>query len=88
MSARCAANQFKKDQLKYWLYKAKKASLAVPTPSTPPARWVPLTVADQTDVPKPAASLVIRIGQASIELRAEFDPKLLREVVQALDSSC
>ncbi|WP_420092242.1 hypothetical protein [Paenibacillus apiarius] len=32
-----------------------------------------------------ASSLVDRVGKASIELHAGFDPKLLREAVQALE---
>jgi hypothetical protein len=89
MAAWCTANQFTKDQLKYWLYKAKNVSSSVPTSSTPPppARWLPLTVADQ-DAPPSASSLVVRVGQASIELRTGFDPRLLREVVQALAAPC
>lgn len=75
--------------MKYWLYKSKigKSSPAS-TESAPAARFVPLTAYDQTVAPLSAPSLVVRIGQVSIELHPGFDPRLLREVVHALESSC
>ena len=87
MSAWCAANHCTIDQLKYWLYKAKKLP---PSPSSPsPTRWVPLTVADDHPKSDVSSSLVIYIGKARIELQAGFDPGLLREVVRALgEASC
>jgi hypothetical protein len=89
-SAWCTANQFTIDQLKYWLYKVKKASSTVPASSTPTPLpgWLPLAVADQDAPLSGCSSLVVRVGQANIELHAGFDPKLLREVVQALGTSC
>jgi hypothetical protein len=38
-------------------------------------RCVPITIADQADAPKLAASLVVRVGLASIELRPGFDAR-------------
>lgn len=85
MSAWCAANQIKREQLKYWLRKSKEdVSSGSPTPST---RWVPLTVANPSDTRVSTSSLVVRIGQASIELHSGFNPELLREVVHALEKS-
>lgn len=81
MSAWCHANHFTLDQLKYGLRKLKNVpSSAEPTSST---RWVPLSVDDHVPATS-ASSLVVRIGQASIELRAGFDAGLLREAVHAL----
>lgn len=86
ISAWCTANQCTIHQLKYWLYKSNLGSSSVgPTPTT---RWVPLKVADPPTPPVPTSTLVVRVGQASIELRAGFDPELLREVVQALEAPC
>jgi hypothetical protein len=84
MSTWCAANQCTIHQLKYWLRKPNNVfSSNTLTPST---NWVPLTVSS----PIPSnPTLVVRIGQACIEIRTGFDPRLLREVVHALeDSSC
>jgi hypothetical protein len=33
-------------------------------------------------------SLILHIGEASIELHSRFDPMLLREVIHALTSPC
>lgn len=83
MLAWCTANHFKLDQLKYWLRKTKEASPSVS--ATPSTRWMPLTVVSQPDTIVSTSSLVVRIGQASVELRAGFDPQLLREIVLALE---
>ncbi|WP_083932131.1 IS66 family insertion sequence element accessory protein TnpA [Cohnella laeviribosi] len=87
MSAWCAANQCTKDQLKYWLYKAKNMT---PSPSTDSStRWVPLTVADSQPKAPVSSALVVCVGQSRIELHPGFDPRLLREVVHALgEASC
>lgn len=60
MSAWCKTNQCTIDQLKYWLYKAKGKSAS--SASTSPARWVPLTVDDQSTDLHHASSLVVRVG--------------------------
>jgi hypothetical protein len=86
MSAWCTANQCTIHQLKYWLYKAKNF---MPSPSTDSTlRWVPLAVADRQLKSAISSSLTICIGQARIELQSGFDPRLLREVVQALETPC
>lgn len=84
MSAWCAANHCTMDQLKYWLRRFRNGSSSASSHT----RFVPLTVDDLADATGTSSSLVIRIGQASIELRAGFDPHLLRKVVQALEASC
>ncbi|WP_010493868.1 IS66 family insertion sequence element accessory protein TnpA [Paenibacillus elgii] len=85
MSAWCTARHITLNQLKYWLRKLK----AAPSSTTPAAsaRFVPLSVEGAAPA-IPASALVVRIGQASIELQADFDPVFLRKVVQALDVSC
>jgi len=74
----CASHGCTVDQMKYWLYKSKRASSTSPTSSAP--RFVPLDVKDEAQM----SSLLLRVGQTQIELHAGFDPKLLREVVRAL----
>jgi hypothetical protein len=86
MAAWCATNHFTKDQLKYWLYKSKKITSG--PPSIPSTRFIPLTVTNEIETLYSASSLVVHIGQARIELRAGFDPQLLREVVQVLGMPC
>jgi hypothetical protein len=85
MSAWCDAHHVTKEQLKYWLRKLK----VVPSEAvTAPTHWVPLTVADPIQFTNHASSLVVYIGPAHIEIRSGFDPRLLREVVQALEAPC
>lgn len=86
MSAWCATNYCSKESLKYWLRKLKKTSSS---PSSPSTNWLPLTVADPPSATVVSApSLIVRIGQASIELRSNFDPHLLRKIVHALETPC
>jgi hypothetical protein len=85
MSAWCDAHHVTKEQLKYWLRKLKVVPSEV---VIAPTHWVPLTVADPIQFTNHASSLVVYIGPAHIEIRSGFDPRLLREVVQALEAPC
>lgn len=66
MLAWCAANHCTMDQLKYWLRKFRSVSSSASSNT----RFVPLTVDDQPDAPRISPLLVVRIGQANIELRS------------------
>jgi len=86
MSAWCTANQVTIHQLKYWLYKAKSSpSTPLPRPASS-SHFVPLAVVEQAS--SPASPLVVRVGQATIELHTGFDRNLFREVMQALQTLC
>lgn len=86
MSAWCATNHCSKESLKYWLRKLKMTSSSSSSHST---NWLPLAVADPPNAAiVNASSLTVRVGQASIELRSDFDPHLLRKIVHALESPC
>lgn len=83
MSSWCQAHSISKEQLKYWLRKTKHLE----TPSSESTtRWLPLSVSP--DVPLATPLLIVRIGHASIEIKENFDPHLLRQVVLALEPSC
>lgn len=73
----CAANGLKTERLWYWLrrYKTDKA-----TPST---QWIPVEVSEQLPKSK-CNALLIRVGEASIEVKPGFDPGLLSQIVRAL----
>lgn len=87
MAAWCEANNFTKEQLKYWLRKSKEISSS-PTLNSNSPQFVPVTIAETADNESASSShLVVRIGQASIEVRSGFNPQLLREVVQALENT-
>ncbi|MNF62832.1 hypothetical protein D3C84_445180 [compost metagenome] len=83
MSAWCLANRCSKESLKYWLRKFKNTSYE---PSSHSTNWLPLTITDPSVSDAP--SLIVRIGQASIELHPDFDPHLLRKIVHALEYPC
>lgn len=88
MKAWCSANHCSVEQLKYWLYKIKRVSFsATPDPKTSPVQFVPLDTVDPGSV-SPAPSLILHIGEASIELHSGFDPMLLRDVIHVLTSPC
>ncbi|WP_282936335.1 hypothetical protein [Paenibacillus sp. RC67] len=70
--------------MKYWLRQLEGVLSEV---VTAPTHWVPLTVADPIQFTN-HASLVVYIGSAHIEIRPGFDPRLLREFVQALEAPC
>jgi len=78
----CAAHDLKPHQLWYWVRKLKptEAGLA----SSP--IWLPIEVAEQPSDPE--SSLLIRIGQASVEVKPGFNPDLLSDVVRTLAGLC
>jgi hypothetical protein len=86
MSTWCMTNQVTKGQLKYWLRKLKE--MASPAKQAPSTHFVPLAIIDHIDAPITTSILIVRVGQANMELRRGFDPQLLREVVQALEMPC
>lgn len=85
MTKWCAENGVSLENFKYWNRKLKNVSDT--SPPSPAPRWVPLTV-DGPSQAASVASLVVRIGQASIELQADFDALLLRKIVNALEAPC
>lgn len=77
MRAWCAARGFTFNQLKYWLRKLSSEPQNQTTTT-----WV--TVVPTAKPSSTAATLVVRVGGASIDIHPGFDPSLLGEVVQAL----
>ncbi|MDQ7792617.1 MAG: IS66 family insertion sequence element accessory protein TnpB [Clostridia bacterium] len=82
VSAWCAEHHVKPHQLRYRL--RKQHSLAE-TGGETPTQWLPLNLRDLETTTPP---LVIRIGQATVEVRPGFDHKLLLEVVRTLGAQC
>lgn len=75
----CAANNVKEDRLWYWLrrYKTNKNTSLIQ-----PNQWLPVEVCDHPPIEQD--SLIIRVGEAQIEVKAGFDPALLSKVVRVL----
>jgi hypothetical protein len=80
----CAANGMKPHQLWYRLRHdhAGQSNCATST------RWLSLAVAGPTSGDHDNDALLIRIGEACIEVRPGFDPDLLSGVVRTLSASC
>lgn len=81
MDVWCEENSIPFGQLKYRikkfrLGKGKSRSKAM-------NEWLPVVVSDPD---RHDSSLTVRIGNASIEVRAGFDPDLLHQVVRSLAS--
>ncbi|OIQ58572.1 IS66 family insertion sequence element accessory protein TnpA [Neomoorella thermoacetica] len=71
-------------QLWYWLRKYKNQNGVLSVQST---RWLPVEVSEQSSGVH-GNPLLIRIGQADIEVKPGFDPALLSQVVRVLVELC
>ncbi|NLI90991.1 MAG: helix-turn-helix domain-containing protein [Peptococcaceae bacterium] len=82
----CAAHGVTTRQLWYWLRKFKTNQ---DVPAVKSARWLPLDldVSGQAPVVQ-NEGLLVRVGQASIEVKPGFDPALLSEIVRILVAVC
>lgn len=80
----CEANNVRAERLWYWLrrYKTDKN-----TPLIQSKQWLPVEVREHSPINKDN-SLMIRVGEAQIEVKEGFDPTLLSQVVSALVSLC
>ena len=71
-------------QLWYWLQKYKNQKEAFSNKSN---QWLPIEISEQSSGVH-GNSLLIRIGQAGIEVRPGFDPELLAQVIRVLVALC
>ena len=80
----CAQEGISYHQFRYWRDRigcpAKVAAQTMPT-------WLELSPASELPIPSASDNLVVRIGEATVELRRGFDPELLREIMRALASA-
>lgn len=75
----CTENNLKPHQLRYWLRKDR----LIDNPSEITPRWLSLEIGDlNTGCQKDR--LIVRIGQAVIEIQPGFNPTLLSDVVRVL----
>jgi len=84
-SAWCAAHDLKTHQLFYWLQKYKNNTSA---PATAPFPWLTMEINKQNPDSTQGDYLLIRLGQATIEVKAGFNPTLLTDVVRILAGIC
>ncbi len=84
-AAWCAENEIKEPQLWYWVHKFKN----VDSPKKSSPNFVPVKIQEEHEPIRDSDHpLMIRIGQASIEINHGSDMELLRNVVQTLASIC
>ena len=81
----CAAHIVTPRQLWYWLRKFRNQNSPSHTRST---RWLPVELSEQPPAEQDDGSLLIRIGQAGIEVKPGFNPELLSQVIRVLVALC
>lgn len=86
VAAWCREQEIKEHQLRYWLRQSAPAEAST-TQEPPATRWLPITVL-QGEQGDSENSLLVRAGDAVIEVRPGFDRTLLAEVVQVLAVRC
>jgi transposase-like protein len=78
----CAAHQVERRQLWYWLRKFKNTKNAM----SPDPQWVSVNVDKQ--LKESESILLVRVGAASIEVKTDYNPALLANVVRTLQTLC
>jgi len=73
----CAAHNLNPRQLWYWLRKEKQG-----TSETTALSWLPVKLNDENH----HKSLLVKVGQVTVEVKPGFDPKLLLDVVKTLSA--
>ncbi|WP_209752112.1 IS66 family insertion sequence element accessory protein TnpA [Cohnella suwonensis] len=82
----CTANQVDRRQLYTWMKRIDGASAPTAVTSSSTA-WLNVSVMPEEASNEPAC-LTVKVGSATIEVRAGFQPVLLRDVVQTLQALC
>lgn len=83
VAAWCREHEVKEHQMRYWL---RRFSPVFETDSTA-ATWLPVKVRDEVRSGDPDV-IVVRVGDAAIEVRPDFDRRLLIAVVETLAERC
>lgn len=80
----CQTNNLSVHKLTYW--ERKLTEQLDKAPAGAPMRFLPVRVAGRLEPPAPRSggAIRLRVGPARIEVRAGFDPAVLRELVRAL----
>ena len=83
-TAWCATHDLKPHQLWYWLKKHKN----VDTPTVTPSQWLSLEVGELYHNDHQESALLVRVGQAIVEVKPGFNSSLLCDVVRTLATLC
>ena len=84
----CAANGIKPGRLWYHLRRCRERCQEKAGKETMAPMWLQATLTGPAPEEQDSARLLIRIGEATIEVRAGFDPELLSGVVRVLRAIC
>ncbi len=82
-TAWCSEHRIKTHQLWYWLRKYPSEESI----QSQPNKWIPIEI-DKSPVNETDSVLLVRIGQAVIEVRPGYNRDLLSDVVRILNASC
>lgn len=81
----CQHQEISIHKLKYWLYKSDRQKHN----SDNKPKWVPLAIEDESSSFNDTnETMQIKIGQATIEIKSDFDPTFLANVVKVLNTVC
>jgi hypothetical protein len=83
-AAWCNSRKFSLRQLSYWINKEAKNSEKT---AASKKAWLPVEINNQAEFIDDNA-LVVKIGQAAIEVKPGFNPKLLFEILKTLKTLC
>jgi hypothetical protein len=80
----CRQNGIAIYQLDYW---RRKLQGSTPNHQASAGAWIPLEIRDGVS-PAENASIGLRIGRVTIDIKPGYDRKLLTDVLQVLESVC
>lgn len=83
-SAWCAAHDLQPHQLRYWLRKHKNIN----KPTVMPSQWLSVELGELEPNSAQGIALLVRVGQATVEVKPGFNPALLSDVVRTLAALC
>ena len=82
-TAWCKLHDLKPHQFNYYLYKDRPQNQLTAPAAT---RWLSVEIEDSATTPD-QTSLLVKVGEATIEVKPGFDPALLCQLVRTL-SAC
>jgi len=82
IAAWCKEQEVKENQFYYWRKKLRTGQAE----KTQPVQWLPLDLQPSKQASPVGDWITVHIGQAAVEIRKGFDHRLLREIVQILQT--
>lgn len=83
----CAAHNLNIHQLRYWLkrFRSNGTTETTETKTLSDSKWLPIDISEQQGSNN---SLLVKVGEFSIEVQSGYDPALFLDVVRKLKSLC